>query len=68
MALTAYVLHVALIALVLRTMEWEARGESWLLLTSGVFVATILACWAWWRLVGRGPVEQLMALVTDRVH
>lgn len=67
MALTAYVLHVALIALVMRTMDWQATAEHWPWLTTGVLVVTVLGCWLWWRLVGRGPIERLMALVTDRV-
>lgn len=67
-ALTAYVLQVVVIACVMWTLDWQAREAYWPVLTSGVFVATILACWAWWRLVGRGPVERLMALVTDRIR
>ena len=30
-------------------------------------VATVLACWAWWRLLGKGPIERAMGLVTDRI-
>lgn len=68
MALTAYVLHVGLIALVMRTMDWQATEEHWPWLTSGVLVITVLACWLWWRTLGRGPIERLMALVTDPIR
>ncbi|MGO1167227.1 MAG: DUF418 domain-containing protein [Janibacter sp.] len=67
LALTAYVLHVAMIAVVMRTMDWQATAEHWPLLTSGVLVATVVVCWLWWRLLGKGPVERLMGLVSDRV-
>ena len=30
-------------------------------------LATVGVCWLWWRLLGKGPVERLMALVTDRI-
>ncbi|WP_338748982.1 acyltransferase family protein [Janibacter alittae] len=67
LALTSYVLHVALIALVTRTVDWQARADHWPLLAGGILVGTVLACWMWWRLVGRGPVERLMAVATDRI-
>nr|WP_281366102.1 DUF418 domain-containing protein [Janibacter cremeus] len=67
LALTSYVLHVVLIAVVTRTVDWQSRAESWPLLAGGVLVGTVLACWMWWRLVGRGPVERLMAIPTDRI-
>lgn len=68
MALTAYVLHVGLIAVVMRTMDWQATSVHWPWLTTGVLLVTVLACWGWWRLIGRGPIERLMALVTDRIR
>ncbi|WP_435203214.1 DUF418 domain-containing protein [Janibacter sp. GS2] len=67
LALTAYVLHVALIAFVLGTIAWPQIREDWLLLASGVLVGTVLACWLWWSLLGKGPIERLMALVTDPI-
>lgn len=67
MALTAYVLHVGLIALVMRTLDGVTVSGNWPWLTSGVLLATVIACWAWWRLLGKGPVERLMGLVSDRV-
>lgn len=60
-------LHVALIALVLGTLGWAQIRADWLLLASGVLIGTILACWAWWSLFGKGPIERLMALVTDPI-
>lgn len=65
-ALTAYVLHVGLISVVMRALGPVAY-EHWPVLTSGILLATVLTCWFWWVLVGRGPVERLMALVSDRV-
>ncbi|WP_068262485.1 DUF418 domain-containing protein [Janibacter limosus] len=70
MALTAYVLHVCLIALAQRSVLVEdprAPYEHWLLYGGGILVITVLACWAWWRLLGKGPIERAMGLVTDRI-
>lgn len=67
MALTSYVLHVVLIAVVMRSLDWQATDRLWPLLTTGVLVGTVLACWVWWRLLGRGPLERLMAVATDRI-
>lgn len=65
LALTAYVLHVGLIAVVMRTVTFTgpASGVVW---GAAVLVVTVLACWLWWRHVGRGPVEEVVAGVTDR--
>lgn len=68
LALTAYVLHVCLIALVLGTIEWPGYEERWVPLTTGILLGTVLGCWLWWRLMGRGPAERVMALVTDRIR
>lgn len=67
LALTSYVLHVALIAIVTRTVDGQTAAEQWPLLAGGVLVGTVLACWVWWRLLGRGPVERLMAIPTKRI-
>lgn len=67
MALTSYVLHVVLIAVVMRTLDWQETARWWPLLTTGVLVGTVLACWLWWRLLGRGPLERLLARATDRI-
>ena len=66
-ALTAYVLHVVLIALVIASVDTLSMGSLWPLPVVGVFVATVLACWVWWRVIGRGPVERVMALATDPI-
>lgn len=68
LALTAYAVHVCLIALVLGTMEWPAWEERWVPLTSGILLVTVLGCWIWWRVLGRGPLERVMALLTDPVR
>lgn len=67
LSLTAYVLHVGLIALVLATIEWPRMQQSWVPLCVAIMLVTVLGCWAWWRLLGRGPLERAMALVTDRI-
>lgn len=67
LALTAYALHVGLIALVQRTTAPMTPYESWPLYASGVLAVTVLACSAWWQLLGKGPLERAMGLVTDRI-
>ncbi|MFF5323469.1 DUF418 domain-containing protein [Janibacter hoylei] len=67
LALTAYALHVGLIALVQRTTAPMTPYESWPLYAGGVLTVTVLACWAWWQLLGKGPLERAMGLVTDRI-
>ena len=67
LALTAYVLHVCLIAVVMRAVDWPAAQEGWALYGGGILLATVGVCWLWWRLLGKGPVERLMAVVTDRI-
>lgn len=68
LALTAYALHVALIALVTRTVGWEAAAASWPLYAGGVLLITVAGCWAWWVVLGRGPLERVLALLTDRIR
>ena len=68
LALTAYVLHVCLIALVLGSVGWPEYEERWIPLTGGILVGTILGCWLWWRVLGRGPLERAMALLTDPIR
>lgn len=65
LALTSYVLHVGLIAVVMRTVTFTGptSGVVW---GTVVLVGTAAACWLWWRHLGRGPVERAMAGVTDR--
>lgn len=68
LALTAYAVHVGLIALVLGTMERPAFEESWVPLAGGILLGTVLGCWLWWRVLGRGPLERAMALLTDPIR
>lgn len=68
LALSAYVLHVCLIAFAQRVGDPRTPYDSWPVYAGGVLVVTVIACWAWWRLLGKGPVERLMALVTDRME
>lgn len=67
LSLTSYALHVGLIALVPATIEWQQMQRSWGPLSAAIMLVTVLGCWAWWRLLGRGPLERVMALVTDRI-
>lgn len=67
LALTAYVLHVCLIALARQTADPRQPYEDWVVFAGGIFVVTLLACWLWWRVLGKGPVERAMGLVTDRL-
>jgi uncharacterized protein len=65
LALSLYVLHVAVLAL------WAPGGErppgndllGWLVVVPG----TMAAAYLWWRFVGTGPVEWLMGVVTGRL-
>ncbi len=68
LALSAYALHVCLIALVLGTIEWPEYEERWVPLSAGILVGTVLGSWLWWLLLGRGPLERVMALATDRIR
>lgn len=68
LSLTAYALHVGLIALVLATIEWQQMERSWIPISAAIMLGTVLGCWAWWRLVGRGPLERAVAAVTDRIR
>lgn len=67
MALTAYVLHVGLIALVRYGDDPMAPYEQWALYGGGIFLGTLVVCWVWWQLLGKGPIERAMGLVTDRI-
>ena len=63
-ALSLYLLHVALISLWVQ-MGWvvvENDYVRWLLLVPGV----VIVGWLWWRFIGVGPVEWLMGWVTGR--
>lgn len=68
LALTAYVLHVVLIALAMRSGAPRTPYEHWVVYGGGIFAVTVLVCWVWWRLLGKGPIERAMGLVTDRIR
>jgi len=63
-ALSLYVLHVAVLALwsqtglVVRESDWLR----WLVIVPGM----VLLGWLWWRFIGVGPVEWLLGWVTGR--
>ena len=59
--------RLRLTALVQRTTAPMTPYESWPLYAGGVLTVTVLACWAWWQLLGKGPLERAMGLVTDRI-
>ena len=63
-ALSLYLLHVAIIAIWVHTGWTVAVNEivSWLILVPGMVVTG----WLWWRYVGVGPIEWLLGWVTGR--
>jgi uncharacterized membrane protein YeiB len=63
-ALSLYLLHVAILALWSRTGYTLVDSEllSWLIIVPGMVVAG----WLWWRFIGVGPVEYLLGWVTGR--
>lgn len=65
-ALSAYVFHVALIALLTQLYGPSLRSH-WVAACLGVLVSTVALGWLWWRTVGVGPLERLMALVARPV-
>lgn len=65
---SAYVLHVVLIAVVLHVWEPPRPWDAWLLPSAAVLLATVLGGWLWWTVLGKGPIERLLALVTDRIR
>lgn len=67
LALTAYVLHVALIALAMRVGAPRTPYEHWVVYGGGILLGTLVVCWVWWQLLGKGPIERAMGLVTDRI-
>lgn len=68
LALTAYVVHVVLIAGLFRFAGWETMQGMWWQTSGAVLVLTVGGGWLWQRLLGRGPIERLLALVTDRIR
>lgn len=68
LALSAYVLHVVLIAALNRYVGWPALLSHPLPPSIGVLALTLGLGWLWWRTLGRGPVERILALATDRIR
>lgn len=67
-SLSAYVFHVLLIAAFNRYVGWPTLLGHPLLPSVVVLVLTVGVGWLWWRMLGRGPVERLLALVTDQIR
>lgn len=64
LALSLYVLHVGLIVLWAR--EWGRPAENAYLGWVIVVLGSLAVAWLWWRFVGTGPVEWVLALVTGK--
>ena len=64
LALSLYVLHVAMLALWAPGGRWPAENDlvGWLVIVPG----TLAVGYLWWRFVGTGPVEWLMGAATGR--
>lgn len=63
LALTAYTVHVVVIALVGTDVVWRPTVAGWL-----AFLGTTTAlCWSWRATLGRGPLERAMATVSTGV-
>ena len=64
LALSLYVLHVAMLALWAPGGVWPAENDllGWLVIVPG----TLAIGYLWWRFVGTGPVEWLMGAATGR--
>ncbi|GEL95488.1 acyltransferase family protein [Cellulomonas composti] len=56
LALTAYTVHIVVIALVGPEVVYVPSPLAWLVLLA----VTVLACWAWRRRLGRGPLERVL--------
>lgn len=67
-ALSAYVFHVLLIAGLNHYVGWTWLRAHPVLPSVGVLLATVGTGWLWWHLLGRGPIERVLALATDRIR
>jgi hypothetical protein len=63
LALTAYSVHVVVIALVGTDVVWQPTVSGWLAFLG----TTTVLCWLWRATLGRGPLERVMALVSTGV-
>ncbi|GEK22817.1 heparan-alpha-glucosaminide N-acetyltransferase domain-containing protein [Cellulomonas xylanilytica] len=62
LALTAYTVHIAVIALLGQGVVYQATLEVWL----AFIVTTIVLCWLWVVAIGRGPFEWVLHRVSTR--
>ncbi|MET0788217.1 MAG: DUF418 domain-containing protein [Cellulomonas sp.] len=60
LALTAYTVHVVAIAVLGRTVVYDATVEVWL----AFLLTTVALCWLWAATVGRGPLEWVLHRVS----
>ncbi|AEE46799.1 heparan-alpha-glucosaminide N-acetyltransferase domain-containing protein [Cellulomonas fimi] len=62
LALSAYTIHVVVIALLGADVVWAQRTETWL----AFLLTTTVLCWSWRTALGRGPFERLLHGVSTR--
>ncbi|WP_426594858.1 acyltransferase family protein [Cellulomonas sp. McL0617] len=62
LALTAYTVHIVVIAIVGDSVVYDPTVLGWLAFLG----VTVVACWTWARFLGRGPLEQVMHEVSTR--
>jgi len=62
LALTAYTVHIVVIAIVGDQVVFQQTVLGWLAFLG----ATIALCWLWTRYLGRGPLERVMHIVSTR--
>ena len=56
LALTAYTVHIVVIAILGSAVVWQPTVAGWLAFLG----TTVVLCWAWARFLGRGPLERVM--------
>jgi uncharacterized membrane protein YeiB len=63
LALTAYTVHIVVIAIIGTSVVWQPTVLSWLAFLG----TTTLACWLWARFLGRGPLERVLHEVSTTI-
>jgi uncharacterized membrane protein YeiB len=63
LALTAYTVHIVVIAIIGTSVVWQPTLLSWLAFLG----TTTLACWIWARFLGRGPLERVLHEVSTTI-
>lgn len=63
LALTAYTVHIVVIAMLGTSVVWQPTVVSWLAFLG----ITTLACWLWARFLGRGPLERVLHDLSTRM-